>query len=652
MGWRLSTCCGWRGVSKALTGGAGARTFVLTAVGGEGEASRLVAPLETQLSQLGLAVSTVTAGELMSQSAVPATISYEDNRREGLVAMHLDRLNRLSDLTLITVPALLMSAESEYLVRCADATILVVESGVTKRGQVLQAALLLERLQVRGVGAVLDGLQLQYADAGFRYAVAELERRGRQASGANPFPSKQEKIEDTVSETVFETARNEPGQKESLASQVVPLGSEQSTVADEVLEVSASLGTEWSEKPAMTLSREMESVTPSEVKQEIKWFSESTDEPYLAAVPGTELSNHGQEVSPTASVMVVPAEHFVAQHVRTLDRLPRPDETSGMSLAPEKEGEDVSLPEQAVVTQPPVEVDALRQQDLAKPEQTFEKQALMEVQNFGSAGLHAAGTEIPVLEPAGVGKRGQAQEASATQVEVVEQPLPETPSGLEESIVAEPVGDLALGVESPVSVPDTQAEVSERTTVVPASETKRDAQLVPAEVQAVSPTDHVWSPAALNEWPGSQSSESVRTGPAKVLAEPLGEPQRIREPLRVARWEPVDSPSRAEVTPWRDRRVSGPSGSYRAAERRYNWSAGAASREASEGASPAPAKVASEWRGPAPRLVPSDGKATSSGKLTRSWGLLSKFGLPSETESGQDAGGDSGTWNSQNRRRG
>jgi hypothetical protein len=61
--------------------------------------------------------------------------------------------------------------------RCADATILLVESGVTTRHELYCAAELLERMQVTGIGAVLAELQLRFADASFRTAIASLDRR-------------------------------------------------------------------------------------------------------------------------------------------------------------------------------------------------------------------------------------------------------------------------------------------------------------------------------------------------------------------------------------------------------------------------------------------------------------------------------------------
>ena len=173
---------------------AGARSFVLTPAGTSVALDGLTRPLAAKLRQLGLGVSTTTARTMMelgsgrsaageAATAKPAkpdktdTLADTKHFHGSVVEARLEDLKQQSDLVFIDAPALLTSAETEYLVRCADATILIATSGVTRRGDLLQATLLLERLGVKGVGAVLEGLHLRFADGAYRVAVAELDRR-------------------------------------------------------------------------------------------------------------------------------------------------------------------------------------------------------------------------------------------------------------------------------------------------------------------------------------------------------------------------------------------------------------------------------------------------------------------------------------------
>jgi len=71
---------------------------------------------------------------------------------------------------------LAVSAETEYLARFVDAAIVVVESGVTTRKQLRDAAETLQRLDVAAVGFVLNRVGLQKADPSFRDSVQAIER--------------------------------------------------------------------------------------------------------------------------------------------------------------------------------------------------------------------------------------------------------------------------------------------------------------------------------------------------------------------------------------------------------------------------------------------------------------------------------------------
>ena len=163
------------GIDSALRTG-GARSFVLTPAGTAVSVESLSLPLAARLGQLGLDVASVTASAMMAAPEGHA-VARRIEGHGSFVEARLDELKQTHDLVFVEAPMLLASAETEYLVRSADATILIATSGVTRRADLLQAALLLERLGVKGVGAVLEGLELRFADASFRSALADVERR-------------------------------------------------------------------------------------------------------------------------------------------------------------------------------------------------------------------------------------------------------------------------------------------------------------------------------------------------------------------------------------------------------------------------------------------------------------------------------------------
>jgi hypothetical protein len=80
-------------------------------------------------------------------------------------------------VVLIESEALLNCAQTEYVARCSDATILVAESGVTTRPELVSATELLHRLHVSNIGAVLEEVQLRNADPDLRKAIDALDRR-------------------------------------------------------------------------------------------------------------------------------------------------------------------------------------------------------------------------------------------------------------------------------------------------------------------------------------------------------------------------------------------------------------------------------------------------------------------------------------------
>ena len=172
----------------------GARTFLLTAVSLTTDIDPLATALTRTFEEIGVNVVAATAGEMLEPIEVtPVPVEGTPTPHEtelatatqlwteGFVAANMARMKTEHGLVLIESQALLNCAQTEYVARCADATILVIECGVTTRQELYQAAALLERLNVTGIGAVMEELQLRFADAGFRQAIDSLDRRQSEA---------------------------------------------------------------------------------------------------------------------------------------------------------------------------------------------------------------------------------------------------------------------------------------------------------------------------------------------------------------------------------------------------------------------------------------------------------------------------------------
>ena len=171
----------------------GARTFLLTAVSLTTDIRPLALALTRKFEEIGVNVIVATASDMLaptdgmpSRSSEPMT-SGELARvvelwSEGFVAANVAKMKSEHGLVLIESEALLNCAQTEYVARCADATILIVECGVTTRPELFRAAELLHRLNVTGIGAVLEEIQLRYADSDFRKAIDALDRRQAEAA--------------------------------------------------------------------------------------------------------------------------------------------------------------------------------------------------------------------------------------------------------------------------------------------------------------------------------------------------------------------------------------------------------------------------------------------------------------------------------------
>ena len=161
----------------------GAQTFLLTAVSASTDIRPLRNALTDKLERIGLDVAVARTTDLMvagpeiTEDSRHELVKAADAVGEGFVSVHLAKLKAAHALVVIDAPALGTSAETEYVARCADASILIAESGVTTREELLNSARLLERLQATGVGTVLQELELRLADASFRNAINAFEQR-------------------------------------------------------------------------------------------------------------------------------------------------------------------------------------------------------------------------------------------------------------------------------------------------------------------------------------------------------------------------------------------------------------------------------------------------------------------------------------------
>jgi len=122
----------------------------------------------------------------------------------GFVFESFQKLTADYDIVLIDAAPLLLSAETEYLARMADVTVLVSESGKTKKAWLTRAARLLERLGVAGAAAIVNKVHPARAEETLKHDLREFELRSdrvnlqewwkpgskgvRPAASGSPFP--------------------------------------------------------------------------------------------------------------------------------------------------------------------------------------------------------------------------------------------------------------------------------------------------------------------------------------------------------------------------------------------------------------------------------------------------------------------------------
>jgi succinoglycan biosynthesis transport protein ExoP len=192
---------------------AGVRTFVVTGTGSGAGTTSIVENLGSTLARLGRKTITIDASGnsnpvayvtvgLNDANSVAGDFSADGSKPHpstelnlqtstvfsqslparvaplsSFVAKAFQDLTKEYDIVLIDTAPLLSSAETEYLARCADVTILVVESGKTTKGKLARAARLLEKLDVAGAAAVINKVRLVRAEDTLKHDLQEFEAR-------------------------------------------------------------------------------------------------------------------------------------------------------------------------------------------------------------------------------------------------------------------------------------------------------------------------------------------------------------------------------------------------------------------------------------------------------------------------------------------
>jgi hypothetical protein len=196
---------------------AGARTFLFTATAAESGTTTVVEKLGRQLRNLGLNTLTVAATNIDGKiayvrqenpinSSEPGPTRYSDKlRRAGagdltmqmngaptggnpiysgtFVSQILNEVKDDYDIVLVDASPILISADTEYLARVADGTVLIVQSGRTTRAQLNRAATVLERLDVPGVAVALNRVSRDHVDPALVRDVEEFQRQLRKQRG-------------------------------------------------------------------------------------------------------------------------------------------------------------------------------------------------------------------------------------------------------------------------------------------------------------------------------------------------------------------------------------------------------------------------------------------------------------------------------------
>jgi len=147
----------------------GARMFVFTAASESMDTSGVIYGVQSKLNELGFKVVVLAAEDVRQTTAT--------ERRLGQGSSQIEELKRENAFLLIDARPLLHSADTEYAVSCADATLVVAESGLTTGVELKRCMLLLQQLKATGVGTILLNASDVAGEAPLRRAIVVDEPR-------------------------------------------------------------------------------------------------------------------------------------------------------------------------------------------------------------------------------------------------------------------------------------------------------------------------------------------------------------------------------------------------------------------------------------------------------------------------------------------
>lgn len=164
------------------------RNCLFTACCPESGVSTLTARIKELFTQMGRPVQLVNAsgspaplynaGSSTDAQANALSVIPVTSHSSALLAKVAEHSSESDKRLLLTDTApLTLSAETEYLARYVDATIIVVASGLATESQLRQLAASLARLNVGAIGIVLNRISLANAEPAFRRAIALMEKR-------------------------------------------------------------------------------------------------------------------------------------------------------------------------------------------------------------------------------------------------------------------------------------------------------------------------------------------------------------------------------------------------------------------------------------------------------------------------------------------
>jgi polysaccharide biosynthesis transport protein len=187
---------------------AGVRTIVLTSVNAGGGTTSIIENLGGALAKLGRKTLTIDSSGFAPPVAyvndkidqpVHCAVGGAQLRRQdvdiwsgaamaqpfspklippiNLLDQAFKDLTTDFDVVLIDCAPILISAETEYLARFADVTLLIAEAEKTTKAQLFRSARLLERLQIPGMGVVINKMCYRWANRATREDLTAFQAR-------------------------------------------------------------------------------------------------------------------------------------------------------------------------------------------------------------------------------------------------------------------------------------------------------------------------------------------------------------------------------------------------------------------------------------------------------------------------------------------